>query len=67
MNVTLEINNPYYTQGLEDMAQAVGVETGELCAAIVTKRIEDYVQAVRTYKRDLAGSYMPNQIEEAGE
>ena len=57
MTITLVINNPHYTDALQELARAAGMEPQDLCSAILTKRLDDFTESVRRYKADLAASY----------
>ena len=52
MMVTLEINNPFFRETLEDMAAVVKMSPEALCSAIITQSIIDYNENVAKAKYD---------------
>ena len=60
MTITLEINNPFYLAGLQDLAQTKGEGVPEVCMEIIARAVSEFADSVADYKRELA-----NQLTEA--
>lgn len=52
MTITLNINNPYYQYGLEDMAATAGVPLETLCIVLIAKMVEEFDGLVKQFKQD---------------
>ena len=61
MTITITVNNPYFLNGLQDMAQNSGMDVQTLCTAIVCKRAEEYNEAVKRHKRCMIAGMLPGK------
>ena len=61
MRITLEINNPHYSDILQDMAQAAGVDPQELCAAVIENQLAGYDKEVKEAKLAAATWRLPKR------
>ena len=55
MQLTIEINNPYYVNGLEDMAQAVGLDVQTLAEGLIERQVSGYIKDVTNRKCEAVG------------
>ena len=59
MTITLEINNPFFRDTLEEMAGVAKMTPEALCSAIITKNIIDYSEEVSRAKYDAVYWQLP--------
>lgn len=62
MQVTIEINNPHYAAGLEDMAAAVGLDVQTLCTGLIERQVSGYNYDMRARKAEAVGYRLTERL-----
>ena len=51
MQIVMEVNNPHYEAGLNEMAQVAGLDVNTLCAGLIEQQVAGYNAEVQMLKR----------------
>lgn len=62
MQITLEINNPRLIAGLEDMAQAAGLDVQTLATGLVERQVYGYNYDIRGRKTEAVSTRLTERL-----